>query len=210
MFHQHHPRHNGRHRQAHHHGDHHHSLAVFIRKVVQPFTKEHYIFDAVARQRAFLLSPRHTSRAMKSPPKVKTTKIAMKSPPKVSKSETTRVRRPKKYKAWCIDKAVRVYKSCELIATEAREKIGPEWTYSWQNVKQLLDISFEVVLGQMKETQDAFELAGLVVVRPAFRGRYVEEGSVESRMSQRQLGIPQGWLRGLPLDRRLRGLPLAK
>ena len=88
----------------------------------------------------------------------------MKSPPKVSKSETTRVRRPKKYKAWCIDKAVRVYKSCELIATEAREKIGPEWTYSWQNVKQLLDISFEVALGQMKETQDAFELAGLVAM----------------------------------------------
>ena len=57
-----------------------------------------------------------------------------------------------------------MYKSCELIATEAREKIGPEWTYSWQNVKQLLDISFEVVLGQMKETQDAFELAGLVAM----------------------------------------------
>ena len=102
-----------------------------------------------------------------------------------------------------------MYKSCELIAREAREKIGPEWTYSWQNVKQLLDISFEVALGQMKETQEPFDLAGLVVVRPAFRGRYVEEGSVESRMPQINL-IPQGWLKGRPpLDRRLRGLPLA-
>ena len=92
-----------------------------------------------------------------------------------------------------------MYKSCELIAREAREKIGPEWTYSWQNVKQLLDISFEVALGQMKETQEAFDLAGLVVVRPAFR-YVVEEGSVASRMSQIQL-IPRGWLKGLPLDR---------
>ena len=137
----------------------------------------------------------------------------MKSPPKVSKSETTRVGRSEEdkawyrkgrpfseeYKKWVTEMAARERASCELIAREAREKIGPEWTYSWQNVKQLLDISFEVALGQMKETQEAFDLAGLVVVRPAFR-YVVEEGSVASRMSQIQL-IPQGWLRGLPLDR---------
>ena len=85
-----------------------------------------------------------------------------------------------------------MYKSCELIATEAREKIGPEWTYSWQNVKQLLDISFEVAIGQMKETQDAFDLAGLVVLRTNFK--VVEEGSVASRMAQIRL-IPRSWLR---------------
>ena len=55
-FHQQHTRHNGHHRQAHHHGDHHHSVAVFIRKGVQPFTKEPSIFNR-----------RHTSTTRKSP-----------------------------------------------------------------------------------------------------------------------------------------------
>ena len=56
VFHQQHTRHNGHHRQAYHHGDHHHSVAVFIRRGVQPFTKEPSIFNR-----------RHTSTTRKSP-----------------------------------------------------------------------------------------------------------------------------------------------
>ena len=51
VFHQQHTRHNGHHRQAHHHGDHHHSVAVFIRKTVQLFTKEPSIFNCQRHDR---------------------------------------------------------------------------------------------------------------------------------------------------------------
>ena len=59
VFHQQHTRHNGHHRQAHHHGDHHHSVAVFIRKGVQPFTKAPPYSTVDARPRHSIESSTH-------------------------------------------------------------------------------------------------------------------------------------------------------
>ena len=117
---------------------------------------------------------------MKSPPKVKKTRIAMKSPPNVSKSATTKFLRSKwrnaageliyplseEYKAWRRERKARERASCELIVKEAKERWGPEWTFSWYKVGQLLHLIFGVAIDQMRETRRSFNLAGMVLLKP--------------------------------------------
>ena len=104
----------------------------------------------------------------------------MKSPPKVSKSETTRVGRSEEdkawyrkgrpfseeYKKWVTEMAARERASCELIAREARERLGWGRALTSLNVKQLLQLSFAVAIDQMRETRRSFNLAGMVLLKP--------------------------------------------
>ena len=145
---------------------------------------------------------------MKSPPKVKKTRIAMKSPPKVSKSVTTGVGRSEEdkawyrkgrpfseeYKKWVTEMAARERASCELIAREALVRWGPEWTFTWYNVQQLLKLIFEVAIDQMRETQEPFNLGGLVLLKKVNDGQKIPPNMVI---------LPAGWkeakIRVIPL-----------
>ena len=103
----------------------------------------------------------------------------MKSPPKVSKSATTKFLRSKwcnaagelifplsvECKAWFRERRARERASCELIVKKAKERWGPEWTFPWYKVEQLLHLIFGVAIDQMIKTQKPFNLAGLLLLK---------------------------------------------
>ena len=109
--------------------------------------------------------PRHTSTAMKSPPKVSKSATSMTSPPKVSKSATTK---KSPCQLWRDAKARRAREntSTRLIAKAAKELFGHKWTLTPGEVRKLLDLIFRVAIDQMRETRRSFNLAGMVLLKP--------------------------------------------
>ena len=73
-------------------------------------------------------------------------------------------------------------------------------------MKQLLDISFEVALGQMKETQEPFDLAGLVVLRTNLKVvKERKDAKINTNTGRHSVAAYEPQIRVIPL-KKLQGM----